>query len=197
MNIGYYIFVSLLLFIIIYWKADLHKNKKLMSVLTAAGGLGLLYLAFDEIREDDNDALNDSTVRFQENRNLTNNLITDHNAYIFNIYGQGQESSKILKNYYNELIGIKKVDNNPNIDHTVEIAYTMTIFMHMSQAISTKIFYKDNSEMDIIRKGFEKRVIQMLTQYLKHPRFRQYWSIYKKIYGIDYMNEFMMKNFGI
>jgi hypothetical protein len=197
MNIGYYIFVSLLLFIIIYWKADLHKNKKLMSILTAAGGLGLLYLAFDEIREDADDAINDSTVRFQENRNLTNNLITDHNAYIFNIYDQGQESSKILKNYYNELIGIKKVDNNPNIDHTVEIAYTMTIFMHMSQAISTTIFYKDNHEMDIIQKGFEKRVIQMLTQYLKHPRFRQYWSIYKKIYGIDYMNEFMLKNFGI
>ena len=133
----------------------------------------------------------------RQGANLTNNLITDHNAYIFNIYGQGQESSKILKNYYNELIGIKKVDNNPNIDHTVEIAYTMTIFMHMSQAISTKFFYKDNHEMDIIQKGFEKRVIQMLTQYLKHPRFRQYWSIYKKIYGIDYMNEFMLKNFGI
>jgi hypothetical protein len=51
--------------------------------------------------------------------------------------------------------------------------------------------------MDIIQEGFKKRVIQMLTQYLKHPRFRQYWSIYKKIYGIDYMNEFMIKNFGI
>jgi hypothetical protein len=111
-----------------------------MSILTAAGGLGLLYMAFDEIREDADEALNDSAVRFQETRNLTNNLITDHNAYIFNIYGQGQESSKILKNYYNELIGIKKVDNHQNIDHTVEIAYTMTIFMHMTQAISTKIF---------------------------------------------------------
>lgn len=197
MNIGYYIFISLILFIIIYWKADLHKNKKLMSILTAAGGLGLLYLAFDEIREDDNDALDDSTTRVQLTHDLTNNLVIDHNAYIFNIYGQEQESSKILKNYYNELIGIKKVDNHQNIDHTVEIAYTMTIFMHMSQAISLQILYKDNNEMDIIKKGFEKRVIKMLTQYLKHPRFRQYWSIYKNIYGSDYMIEFMMKKFGI
>jgi hypothetical protein len=152
--------------------------------------LGLFFVAYNFYTTEKTSSNNNAIQRIQLFRELSNDIINEHSKQIIET-----KSTKLMK-FYSELIGLHR-PNQKDALNIQELAYSVSIFNHLAQTIILIENVSYLEDLDSTGAIMNDQIKKIISQYIRHPRFRQYWFTYKRIYSVNAIINFMAKNYHL
>jgi hypothetical protein len=192
------LFVIILIIVIIFWnreviplgKPELFALKKYDTLFRMISSLGLFFVAYSIYTTEQNAITTNAIYRIQLFRDLSNELINEHNKQILETKSNG------LLLFYSELVGLKK----PNLTDKLnvkELAFSISILNHLAQTLVLINNFNELKNMRNISDVFNERSTKIISHFIKHPRFREYWFHYKSVYSGKPIRDYMARNFHL
>jgi len=192
------LFVIVLIIIIIFWnrevtplgKPELFSLQKYDTLFRMISSLGLFFVAYSIYTTEQNAITTNAVHRIQLFRDLSNELINEHNQQILETKSNG------LVLFYSELIGLKKPNPIDKLN-VKELAFSVSILNHLAQTLVLISNFNELHNMRNVSDVFNERTLRIMSHFIKHPRFREYWFHYKRVYSGKPIRDYIARNFHL
>ena len=192
------IIISLLAVIAIIWntnifnlvETEMFKLKKYDTLFRIAGILTLFFVTYNIYQTELNNKTTNFNAKLNLYRSISDDFVNGHNQLIITA------NSPEINEFYLELIGLKQINKNDKI-HLKELAFSFHILNHLSRVISILYELKNSDDLIELHINYTNRIKATISYFMRHPRFIQYWKIYKPIYSMKSLNEFMAENYKL
>lgn len=188
-SVSIVIAIAIFLFIIIiyhFWKGSYYRNNKfkiLLTVITTFTSLMFSSAVIVQVLNYNNQKANEEIDRYNS---LSKVFLDD----ILDIFMKNPE----MNYYYNELIGVKMIDNNTKRNYVLENQISMLIF---SKLAKFAIFAQETHDKDISKK-IENWMGHVADTFMKSPTLKHYWiNEYKPKLSGPASRAYMEKNFNL
>ena len=161
------IIISIILFILTilhFWKGSYYRNNKfkiLLTVITTFTSIMFSSAIIVQVLNYHNQKANEEIDRY----NSLSKIFLDD---ILDIFMKHPE----MNYYYNELVGIQKIDKNTKRNYVLENQISMLIF---SKLAKFAIFAQETHDKDISKK-IENWMGHVAETFMKSPTLKYYWT---------------------